>query len=51
MGKPLERELEDWVCANIERVAGPGAELVGRQVILPSRQRIDVLAAWDTWAN
>lgn len=43
---PLEKELEDWICENIERVADHSdAELVGRQIWTPHGGRLDVLAA------
>jgi hypothetical protein len=40
-----ERQLEDWVCANIGVVTGdPKAELVARQLLLSNGMILDVLA-------
>jgi hypothetical protein len=40
-----ERQLEDWVCANIRIVTGdPMAEVVGRQLPLANGMVLDVLA-------
>lgn len=51
----LERDLEDWVCENLDIVTGdPDARLVARQLVLPYGGRLDALALirdgdWVRW--
>jgi len=40
----LEKDLEDWVCNNIESVAGKGTFVIGRQMRLANGGVLDVLA-------